>query len=690
MKKIFLSLLSCLLMLSSYAQIDRSKQPTAGPAPVPEFGTYKLFTLDNGLKIIVVENDKLPRVRMNLVLDRDPIFEGDKAGYVSLAGELLREGTLLNDKATLDEKIDFMGASINTSSTGVFGSGLSKYTEDILSLMSEITLQPSFPQEGFDKLKTQTISGIESNKEDASAINGSLYRAMNYGLDHPYGEMMSIENVENVTIDDCKAYYKKYFIPNTAYLVVVGDVKAKKIKKLAKKYFSEWAMGEKVELTYPDAPKNTQVEIGLVNRESAVQSVIELGNTINLKPGAEDIVAVNLMNQILGGGSIGRLFQNIREDKGYTYGAYSDYSSDELVGNFSASASVRNDVTDSSIVEFIKEFVRIQNEPVGDEELQSAKNFLNGQFGRSLSSPSTIASFALNIERYNLPEDYYQTYLTRINALTAEDIMNAAKKYIEIDKLNIAITCKAGMIAPTLEKFGNITFYDTEGMPTDAPSLPIPAGITIDTVMANYIQAIGGQKNIGAVKDYTLTGSLEAPGAPMALDYVMMAKAPNMSLTAIKMGGQVFQKSTFNGKAGMETSPMGSEEYDAEAIAEKSYSETMFLETKYTEMGASLNLTSIAMIEGEQAYVVEVTDPNGKMTTDYYSVENGLKIQSSSSEETPQGPMVISMVLSNYKEVKGVMFPFTMTQLVAGQKIVIDIKEVKVNTGLKSSEFAAK
>ena len=265
------------------------------------------------------------------------------------------------------------------------------------------------------------ISGIESSKDNPQAVAGNVFNARLYGKDHPYGENATVESVNAVDLDDCKTYYSNYWIPNATYLAIVGDVKAKDVKKLAKKHFGDWKPGNKPESTYPTPTKPDGLAISFINKESAIQSVLVMGNTINLKPGDPDEVKMALTNEILGAGAQGRLFLNIREDKGYTYGAYSNYDSDRLIGEFTANASVRNEVTDSAVTEFMKEFNRIRTEPATDEEIRGAKNAVIGSFGRALERPQTIANFALNINRFNLPEDYYETYLPRLEKLTKEE-----------------------------------------------------------------------------------------------------------------------------------------------------------------------------------------------------------------------------------------------------------------------------
>lgn len=687
MKRILASLLILLITASGYAQVDRSIRPKPAPAKAIELGDYKSYTLDNGLKIIVVKNDKLPRVSFSLVVDRDPFLEGNKAGFVSLAGSLMRNGTINRTKEQLDKEVDFIGATLFTGATNAYASGLSKYSEEIIGLMADVALNPSFPQEEFDKLKKQSLTGIESAKDDPNSLSSRLSNSSLYSLDHPYGELETEASINNITIEDCKSFYNENWSPNQAYIVVVGDIKAKKAKKLIKKYFGEWASKEVSTREYEMPAKPSKSVVNIINRNSSVQTVIRLANTIDLQPGSEDIVAVQLMNQILGGGSMGRLFQNIREDKAYTYGAYSQYDSDELVGSFSANASVRNEVTDSSVVEFIKEFKRLQTEKVSEQELQDAKNNIIGSFGRNLERPQTIASFALNIARYNLPEDYYKTYLQRLGAVSADDIMAASKKYINSDALIITAVGKAADIASKLEQFGEVKYYDFNGLETGAPSFPVPAGVTAESVISGYINAIGGQDNLAKVKDISIMMSASISGMPMEATAKTLKKRPNLFLTEMNVVGfGTVQKVYFDGKKGESSGMQGSAVLEGDELEEIKNQGAFFGEAEYLSKGYELNLVAINMVEGEEAYTLEV-DKNGEVQTEYYSVKTGLKLREESTTEGPQGEMTVSQDYSDYRAVEGVMLPFKINISQGAQKIEMITTEAKINSGLKKSDF---
>ncbi|WP_311195783.1 pitrilysin family protein [Antarcticibacterium sp. 1MA-6-2] len=428
-----------LISFGIQAQIDRSKQPQPGPAPEVNLGSPQTFTLDNGLKVLLVENHKLPRVSLTLTLDNPPSPEGTKKGVASLMGSLLGTGSKKTDKDKFNEEIDYLGANVNFFSGGAAANTLSKYFPRVLELVAEGTLQPNFTEEEFTKAKERTLESLKSNEKNVAANASRLRTALAYGKNHPYGEMTTQESVESVTLNDVKSYYNTYFSPKNAYLVVVGDTNLKEVKALAKKYFSNWNKSEIPSFTLPE-PKNVQTtQVNFLDMPNAVQSEVAVVNTLKLTKKDKDYFPALMANQILGGGGEGRLFLNLREDKGYTYGAYSSTGNDEYVSTFVASASVRNAVTDSAVVAFLDEIHRIRNEKVSKEELENAKAKYVGNFVMALEQPSTIARYALTVETEDLPKDFYQNYLKNINAVTAEDIQRVAKKYFMVDQARIVI-----------------------------------------------------------------------------------------------------------------------------------------------------------------------------------------------------------------------------------------------------------
>ena len=316
---ILIPILVLFINLGAFAQIDRTKPPVAGPAPEIQIGTPASFELKNGLKVFVVENRKLPRIAFNLVLDIEAVKEGEKAGYASMSGDLMRMGTKTRSKAQIDEEVDFIGATLNTSPGGIYASSLTKHSQKLLELMTDVLYNPTYPQEEFEKLRKQTLSSLVAQKDDPGSISSNVRKVVMYGKDHPYGELTTEETINNITVDDCKAYYNTYFSPKIAYLVIVGDISVKEAKKTVNKYFKSWPAKDVNLDKFESVPGPDATKVALVDRSNSVQSNISIAYPIDLKKGTPDELRMRVLNQILGAASDSRLEQQIREKKAYTY-----------------------------------------------------------------------------------------------------------------------------------------------------------------------------------------------------------------------------------------------------------------------------------------------------------------------------------------------------------------------------------
>jgi predicted Zn-dependent peptidase len=687
MQKIVSYIVALLCISSAFAQVDRSKLPEPGePRPI-EIGDYESFELKNGLKVFVVENNKLPRVAFRLALDLEPVLEKDKAGYVGMVGQLMERGTTSRTKEQLDEEIDFIGASISVGSSSAFASGLSKYSEKVLELMTDIIFNPTFPEEELEKIRTQTISGIAQSKDSPDAIAGNISRALVYGKDHPYGEISTEESVKNVTVEDIKKYHETYFKPNVAYLAVVGDITKKEAEKLVKKYFSSWKSGDVPMPTYQDPAIPQDRSVAIHNRSSSVQSVINVTYPVELEPYTQDAIEARVLNQILGGGGSARLFMNLREDKGYTYGAYSSLSPSELIGRFNASASVRNEVTDSAVVEFIYELERLRTEKVSDDELDLAKNSISGSFARSLESAQTVATFALNTAIYDLDKDYYSTYLQKVEAITADDLLETANKYIKPDAAYVTVVGKAAEIEEGLKQFGEISYFDTFGNPVDPAAAKLPDGVTASTVINDYIDAIGGKEKLAAVQTLKMEMAAEAMGQQLMI--TRQHKAPKKLNVTVSVGGQVMNEQRFDG-ANASMKQMGqSVPLTDEQKAAMGLEAYPFPEIYYDEMGVETKLVGIEEIDGNEAFVVEVTTKDGKTTSVYFDRESKFIIRESTTQQTPQGQTVTQNVdYGDYQEVNGIMLPHMMKiPLGPGFKAEAKMQKVEIDVDLDDAIF---
>jgi predicted Zn-dependent peptidase len=689
--KIYISafLMVFFMAFSAHAQIDRSKQPQPGPAPKIDLKSPQEFTLKNGMKVMVVENHKLPRVSFNLTIDNKPETEGAIAGVATLVGAMMGNGTTSVPKDKFNEEIDFLGASLNFGSSGAYATTLSQYSDRILELMADATIHPLLVEEEFNKEKDRLIEGLKTQEKSVDAVAGRVGSALSYGVKHPYGEFVSTESVNTIAYKDISAFYEESFNPNNAYLVVIGDVDFKKIKSQIEKRFGKWTKSVDIQSTVPEATPNVQyTQINFVDMPNAVQSNISLTNNVELKMNDPDYHAVLIANKILGGGFNSYLNMNLREKHAYTYGARSGVDADKYVGRFTASTAVRNMVTDSAVVQTLKEINRIKTEPVDAEALRNAKAKYVGDFVLALESPQTVARYALNIKLNNLPKDFYETFLQKINAVTAADVTRVANTYFKPENARIVVVGKGADVLENLEKTGiPIMYFDTYANPVAKPefSKPIPAGVTAQTVMDSYFKAVGGKDKAENVKSVWTSANVTIEGMPFSPMGEMKAMAPNKTSMEMSIEGMgVVMKQKFDGTTGYIEQQGAKKDLTVDQIADQKAQNSIFPELYYEP--SALSLESVTSIEGSDVYKVKVS-ADDKDFFRYYDVESGLLKRVEKTMEVQGQSMTTVEDYGNYSPVKEVLYPYSMSVTTGPQVVKMNVTNVKVNEGVTEADF---
>jgi len=687
MKKQLYLFLFLVPLVSMAQNIDRTKAPLPGKAPLIQIGDPVKFTLANGLQVFVVKNTKLPQVSATLALDYDGFAEGDKSGVAQMAGLLLKRGTATKSKEQLDEAIEFLGGSMSTSSQSASVSSLKENFPSLLGLLSEVVLQPALSTAELEKIRKQTLSGIEGSKDDPDAISGNVVKKLVYGATHPYGEIITTTTVNQVSIADVKSFLSTYWLPNAAYLIFVGDIEPATAKMLAEKSFGNWKKGVVTKQNFAKPVKPSQTYVAIVDRPASVQSVVAIASTVDLFPGSSNAIAGSVMNNILGGGFSGRLFANLREKYAFTYGAYSSLNPSRQIGIFQADASVRNEKTDSSVQELLREINTLRNEQVGETELSRMKNYLSGGFARSLENPATIANFALNIARNNLPADYYQNYLTNLAAVDAAKVQNAAQLFLNTNQMHIVIVGNAKQITKGLEKYGPLKYFDIEGNEVAAPTeVKADASLTPTALMEKAIAAIGSKEALSNLKDVQLKGTANLMG--QSLDMQQTIVMPGNSVTTMSMGGMaMMRQAVVDGKYSV--SQQGQEAPITDDLKE-GLDESAFLapEQLYLAKGYGLKIVGAEKVEGKDAIDVEVTTPSKKVSHRFYDAKTFLLVKTSKSEEVPgQGTMTQQQYYTGYKNVNGVQIASEQLMDLGQMKINIKYTDIKVNQGLKTSDL---
>lgn len=661
------------------AQIDRSKQPKAGPEPEINLEVPREFQLSNGLQVLVVENHKLPRVSYSLRIVNNPIATGNKAGVESITGSMLGNGTTTIGKDEFNEEIDFLGANLSFGFSGGFASSLSKYSDRILELMADAAINPLLTEEEFEKEKVKLIEGLKQNEKSTDAISSRVRNVLAYGKDHAYGEYTTEETINNVSFGDVVSFYKKYFNPNNAYLVVIGDVDFRTIKRQIKNHFGKWEKSIDISIPVQPAAANAQYQqINFVDYPNATQSSINITNNVDLKMNDEDYHASLIANNILGGGGEGYLFKNLREEHGYTYGAYSSLGASRYgLGRFNASAKVRNMVTDSAVVEALKEIKRIKTEAVDPQILKDAKAKYVGRFIMGLERPQTVANYALDIKLNKLPKDFYTTYLQKINDVTAEDITRVANKYID-ENSRIVIVGKGSEVLENLEKTGiPIKYYDKYANETEKPNYDVemPEGIDANAVLNKYIEVIGGKEQISKASSVILKYEAEVQGMKILVEEKRTADkyAQVTSMNGSPMMSVVAKDSEMYMKQGGQKIPMPQAMLDDLKPAIGIFPELGFLAS------GKAKLMGVEKVNNKNAYKIEVPGETISITS-FYDVETGLKVKEIQNINIQGQTQTQEAEFSNYQAVEGIKFPHTKKGSFGPQTVESKLIEVVLNT----------
>lgn len=672
-----ISILLTLFLVTGIMQAQNRPQPKPGAAPIVQIKKPESFVLKNGLKVMVVENHKLPRVSFSLTLDNPPFAEGNKKGVDDLTSSLLGNGSKKTSKDAFNEEIDFLGANINFSSQGASASTLSRYAGRTLELLAEGALYPNFTQEEFDKDKAKMIEGLKANEKSVAAISSRVVDVLAFGKNHPSGEYVAEETLKNVTLADVQSNYTARFVPENAYLVIIGDIKFKETKAAVEKLFGAWEKKTITKENYTANPNVGQLQINLIDVPNAVQSEISLVNTLTLKMNDPDFFPAVIANQILGGDFNSYLNMNLREKHAWTYGARSEIGSGKYVTKFVATSAVRNAVTDSAVVEFIKEIKKIRTEKVDAEVLKNVKAGYIGRFVMQVQKPQAVARYALNIETEQLPADFYEKYIQTINAVTPEDILRVANKYFLLDNTRIVVVGKASEVTPGLEKLKlPLYFFDKYGNPVEKPvtKKEIPAGVTAKSVLENYIKAIGGKEALKKVKSIVTIASGSVQGTTVE----MTSKITSDKKLSVEMkaGGMTMMKRVLGDKSGYAIQQGQRKDLSNEEFKEKKADMNPFDELPLLDK-ASITLAGIESINDTDAYAIK----DGQSTL-YYDTVNFFKIaESKTSERGTQ-----TTFFNDYKEVKGIKFPHT-TIMNIGIELKLTTSEVKINEGVTDADF---
>ena len=434
-------------------------------------------SLPNGLRVVLLRSTKVPTFNMQMVVLSGGLSDkADYRGVASSTAALLREGTAKRTSKDIAEQVDAVGATLFANSglssmtSTVSVAGLVENLDQSLELFADVVRNPSFPQAEIDKYKTRTLAQLQNQRSIPQFLAAEQFQRAIYGTTHPASLISTpVESIQKLTTKDLAEFHSTYYRPNNAILAIVGDVTLKEVMPKIEKAFGDWQKGDVPAATIPPAPIQSASRIVLIDRPGSVQTVLQLG-TLGIERTSPDYFAVLMADRVLGGGPSGRLFLNLREDKGYTYGAYSSFGGSRFRGTWVSSSEVRTDVTEGAMKEFMYELNRMRDQVVPAEELENAKRAIVGSFALSLDQPQSLLQNIITQKLYNLPADYWDTYPQKVAAITAEDVQRVAQKYIDLGHLQVVAVGDASKAREILAKYGRVEVYDAEGKLVAGPT----------------------------------------------------------------------------------------------------------------------------------------------------------------------------------------------------------------------------
>lgn len=434
--------------------------PLPGPAPELTLPDPRRRTLSNGLDVILVEQHDLPVVDARLVIRTGAAAdEPAVAGRATLLANMLDEGTTTRTSLQLADELDYLGADLSTDASWdallVTLHVLRPRLDYAMELMADVVVHPTFPEEELDRKRAERLAALSQRRDEPSIVASNAFAAVLYGAAHPYGlsTLGTEESVRAIDREDLLRTYHRHVRPGNAFLVVAGAITMDELIPMLERHFSEWQGSAAALPPLPEPPAPAQTTIHIVDKPGAAQSEIRIGQ-IGVARDTPDYFPLLVMNTILGGSFTSRLNMNLREDKGYTYGARSGFDHRLAAGPFTAAAAVHTAVTDSAVIEFVSEMRRIRDERVPAAELDRAKNYIAYGLARRFETTDDIAHNLSDAELYGLGDDYFDEYVARVRAVTGEDVQRVAGRYLDPGRWAIVVAGDRSAIEEKLRALG--------------------------------------------------------------------------------------------------------------------------------------------------------------------------------------------------------------------------------------------
>ncbi|HEX2165874.1 MAG TPA: pitrilysin family protein [Longimicrobiales bacterium] len=457
---------------------DRSEPPPVGPAPDLVLPALQEFTLDNGLRVLLMEKHDVPLVQLNLLIGAGTARDDQgEPGVASMTAAMLDEGAAGRAALEIADAFEMLGARFGigagTHTASMSLRAPSQRIDDALEIAADVVLRPDFPDAELDRLRAERLTSLVRRYDEPNAIAGALFGQTLYGTGHPYGreDAGTAASLRAMSTADLRAFHERFYRPNNVTAIIVGDIDRAAAERMLERAFGSWERADVPEEVIPAAGQVSGRTIYLVDKPGSAQSIVQLGR-IGVPRSTEDYFALEVMNVVLGGSFTSRLNQNLREDKGYSYGARSGFSWLPAAGPWSASAAVQTQSTGPAIAEFMKE-LRGMHEPIPAEEVERARNFLAMRYPAGFQSVAGIAARLGDMVQYRLPADFFNRYVTNVLAVTDAEVERVAREYIDPENLAIFVVGDREVIEQQVRDLGlgEIRFLEVTDVFGPMPSL---------------------------------------------------------------------------------------------------------------------------------------------------------------------------------------------------------------------------
>lgn len=691
MKKI---LVVILLFVSFYGKgISENIPPKPEPLPANQFvfPEYKTVTLSNGLKVYLIKDDEQPTIMMNLLVKGGNILDNKKTGVTDYMASMLTKGAGKRSALEIAQTLDGIGASVaagaNIEYTEVTGYSLKKHFNTMFDIFADVVLNPTFPGDEFDKLMDQYIASIKQRKSSSQTIANDMVKAAVYGADHPFAKFMTEETLKSIKVSDLKDIFKMTFMPNNATLAITGDFDEKEIINVLEQKFKNWKPGTLPNLD-PMAAKSMKRGVYFIPRPGSKQSSVVVSQ-LTVPRNHPDYDVLNLTGSVMGGSFGSKLFRTLREKYSFTYTPFAYHSSSKYINRFASGAEVKNEKTDSSITVILEQLQSLQtSDGLTKEDLDRIKNYKIGSYLMSFENSGYVSDLVQTADFYGTPMDKVKNYPQVIQNITSLDISKVAAKYLTQDKSFIAVVGLPSL-RDTLKKFGTVYEYTMDIKPAEEEQTSKKSsGISKEQVIKNYTKAIGGEEAISKVKTLKIEGNLtlSAQGQTFSgnviQEFAFPDKMHQMTKTPFGSSEVWIDKSQNKGwtKAGEEIVELTGDQL---AEAEES---TQFPIFDIISLLDKSNYKVDVKGEKDGMVLLKVVDETESQQILYFNKTTGLLDKIETTQETPQGPMDISLEFKEYEDFKGVKLP--LKQITTTPMFSTTVDAVYwVNTEIPESTF---